>query len=118
MITKLLVAAILIFALLLMIACSKSSPEKRSNIADARDTFLRSCAVCHDTNGEGKPLGGVRAPSLKREEAMTQTDQQLFDLIHKGNGNMPSFKNSLTEEQIKSLVRYIREEIQGRKPQQ
>lgn len=96
-------------------ACGKASSSMEGNAA-ARDTFTRSCAACHVENGEGRPSERLRAPSLKRQEALNYTDDQLFERIYGGTGNMPSFKNSLTEEQIKSLVRFIREEIQGRKP--
>jgi mono/diheme cytochrome c family protein len=96
-----------------MIGACKSQAPVESNAA-ARDTFTRSCAVCHGNNGEGRPLGGPRAPSLKREEALNYTDDQLFEKIYKGSGNMPSFKNSLTEEQVKALVRFIRKDVQGR----
>jgi mono/diheme cytochrome c family protein len=93
-------------------ACGRG--ERKKSNTEARDTFTRSCSVCHGADGGGKPLGAVRAPSLKREEAMNLTDDQLFDKIYRGTGNMPSFKHSLTEEQVKDLVRFIREEIQGR----
>lgn len=82
---------------------------------DVRNTYLRSCAACHGMDGQGQSVGSMRVPSLKRDEAMNQTDQQLFDSISKGSGNMPSFKSSLREEQIRRLVHFIREEIQGRK---
>jgi mono/diheme cytochrome c family protein len=105
------------FTLIFMtaLACGKSTTSKEGNAA-ARDTFTRKCAACHGQDGEGRPLGGLQVPSLKREEALNYTDDQLFERIYRGTSNMPSFKNTLTEEQIKGLVRLIREEIQGRKP--
>jgi mono/diheme cytochrome c family protein len=94
-------------------ACGKDSSKDQH--AAARDIYRRNCAVCHGDNGEGRPLGGVRAPSLKSEDARKQTDERMFDWIYKGSSNMPSFKNSLTEEQVKALVRFIRGEIQATK---
>src|SRR3712207_2365124 len=105
---------VITFALTALLAASCGKNNERYNNTEARATFTRSCAVCHGADGGGKPLGAVRAPSLKREEAMNLTDEQMFDRIYNGTGNMPSFKNSLTEEQVKALVRFIREEIQGR----
>jgi mono/diheme cytochrome c family protein len=39
---------------------------------------------------------------------VTLTDDQIAAVITVGPGSMPSFGNSLTEEQIASLVAYIR----------
>jgi mono/diheme cytochrome c family protein len=103
-------------ALVALAACGKGSSSSKEGNAAARDIFAARCVMCHGVDGEGKPLGGMRAPSLKRQEALSYTDDQLSERIYSGTSNMPSFKNSLTEEQIKSLVRLIREEIQGRKP--
>lgn len=106
---------IITFIIIMATACGSGSASKQGTAA-ARDTFTRSCAACHGPEGEGRPLGSVQTPSLKREEALNYTDDQLFEKIYKGTSNMPSFKNSLTEEQIKGLVRLIREDMQGRKP--
>lgn len=96
-------------------ACGRGTASKEGTAA-ARDTFTRSCAACHGADGEGRPLGSTSTPSLRREEAVNYTDDQLFEKIYRGTSNMPSFKSSLTEEQIKGLVRFIREDVQGRKP--
>lgn len=113
--TRLIIAYTFFFTMAAACGGSDSSSRKDERAA-ARDTFTRSCAACHGQDGAGRPLGSITTPSLKREEAMNYTDDQLFDKIHRGTNNMPSFKNSLSEEQIKGLVRLIREEIQGRKP--
>jgi mono/diheme cytochrome c family protein len=113
MITKLLVWVGLAFLVVWGAACGKDSTAGRKRAE--RDLFLRNCATCHGMDGEGKALGSLRAPSLKREDALRQTDEQLFQWIYKGSSNMPSFKLSLTEEEIKVLVRFIREEIQSQK---
>lgn len=112
--TKLLIISTL--ALVALSACGKGSSSKGDGEGAARDLFAARCAMCHGKDGEGEPLGGMRAPSLKRQEALSYTDDQLFERIYGGTSNMPPFKNSLTQGQIKSLVRFIREEIQGRKP--
>jgi mono/diheme cytochrome c family protein len=113
MITKLPVTTALILLAVLAATCGKDSAAGRKSAE--RDLYLRHCATCHAVDGEGKAMGGLRVPSLKREDALRQTDEQLFQSIYKGSSNMPSFKNSLTEEEIKALVRFIREEIQSQK---
>ena len=77
-----------------------------------RALYEQHCAACHGPNGDGNPLGGARAPSLRSEHARGQTDEALFNWVKRGGSNMPSFKQALTDEQIRELVRYLREEIQ------
>ena len=36
------------------------------------------------------------------------TDERIFNSIANGKGKMPSFKRKLTNEQIESLVTYVR----------
>ncbi|MCA1557886.1 MAG: cytochrome c [Acidobacteria bacterium] len=110
--TKLIITVALIFAF--VAACGKG--DKKDGKIAASDTYMRSCAACHGMDGEGRPIGSLSTPSFKREDALNYSDEQLFEKIYQGSSNMPAFKNRLTEEQIKSLVRFIREEIQGHKP--
>jgi mono/diheme cytochrome c family protein len=95
----LLVAVILIAALLT--GCSDSSEGKYGE-----DLFGTSCAHCHGSDlagGVGPPLGvGSNAASL--------TDAQIAGVISVGPGAMPSFAHHLTDEQVESLIDYLREQ--------
>ena len=37
------------------------------------------------------------------------TDEQLYNWIAGGGSNMPSYKNTLDEEQMRALVKHVRE---------
>ena len=50
----------------------------------------------------------MKAADLRAPEVQKQTDEQLAQVIADGRKNMPSFSNSLTQEQIRALVAYIR----------
>ena len=80
-----------------------------------RAVFERNCAVCHGPQGEGKQLGTMTIPSLRQGAAMTDPDQKLFKQVYDGGNGMPPFKHTLDDRQIQDLVRFIREEIQGRR---
>jgi cytochrome c2 len=82
--------------------------------------YARSCAVCHGVAGQGDgpnaPLLPVPPTRHADAEAMGQrTDNALFDAIYVGgyimnrSHRMPAFGETLSREQIWSLVRWIRE---------
>ncbi|HKG11981.1 MAG TPA: cytochrome c [Pyrinomonadaceae bacterium] len=77
--------------------------------ASARDVFRRHCATCHGEDGEGRQLSPLRAPSFKSDFVVKLTDEQLYKWMADGGGNMPSYKNTLTEEQMRALVKHVRE---------
>ncbi len=68
------------------------------------ELFSITCAHCHGSDlggGVGPPLGaGSNAASL--------TDEQIAGVIRVGPGAMPSFDRTLSDEQITSLVTYVR----------
>ena len=84
--------------------------------ADAtRVSYERNCAVCHGPRGEGKQLGTLTIPSLRVGAPLTDPDERLFTQISEGGKGMPPFKHYFDDRQIQDLVRFIREEFQGKK---
>jgi mono/diheme cytochrome c family protein len=81
----------------------------------SRALYRRHCAACHGPDGAGGQVGQVNVPSLKEGRVVEYTDQQLFEQIYHGRGAMPPFKYTLTDEQISTLARFVREDIQGRR---
>ena len=98
-------AALVVFALVLLAVvlagCGDVSEDKYGE-----DLFKTSCAHCHGSDlagGVGPPLGaGSNAASL--------TDEQIAGVISIGPGAMPSFSGRLSDEQIDSLIYYLREQ--------
>jgi mono/diheme cytochrome c family protein len=101
-------------ALLFLAACG-GRREAAADSDPTRTLFRRHCAACHGPDGQGGQVGQLRVPSLKEGRALTYTDQQFFQQISEGRANMPPFKYTLTDEQMRALARFVREEIQGRK---
>jgi mono/diheme cytochrome c family protein len=56
----------------------------------------------------------MRTQSLAGANALALTDDAMFDRIKHGSSNMPSFGHELSDEQIRALVRHIREDVQKR----
>jgi mono/diheme cytochrome c family protein len=72
-------------------------------------TFRTKCAMCHGPDGSGSEVGkSMNVPDLRSPVVQKLPDGELAQVIANGKGGMPSFKNSLSEEQIHSLVAHIR----------
>ena len=87
------------------------------DLAAARKLYKTTCARCHQENGEGGEVNiegnTFKAPSFKRPGMIKAPDSDLIKGIANGGDDMPAFKERLTPEQIKDLVRFIRKEFQG-----
>ena len=70
------------------------------------------CRTCHGETGQGDGAAGSglnpKPANFHRKKIQSQSDGALFYKISTGRGPMPTFKNSLTEEQRWQLVAYIR----------
>ena len=91
-------------------ACGAGGARKAGgDAAPAPEVFQRHCATCHGQGGEGRQLGTVRVPSFKSDFVVKLTDEQLYKWMADGGSNMPSYKNTLDEEQMRALVKHVRD---------
>ena len=75
------------------------------------DTYKTKCAMCHDTDGLAASNIGkaMKIPSFKDPTVMESTDAQLFATVKNGKGNnMKPYAGKLTDDQIKTVVAYLR----------
>ncbi len=74
-----------------------------------KSLFKANCAVCHGDDGTGTATGrALNAPDLHSEAVQKLTDAQIADQINSGKNNMPPFRNSLSQAQVKELVSFVR----------
>lgn len=75
--------------------------------------YLDNCALCHGEQIEGMKADEtgleMDSPNLKKR-LLTHTDGDFFWKIQTGRGDMPSFKEDLTEEQTWDVINFIRSE--------
>ncbi|HKP12858.1 MAG TPA: c-type cytochrome [Blastocatellia bacterium] len=66
------------------------------------------CAVCHGADGKGnaqmKDIPNFTDAAWQKKA----TDAEIIGVIQNGKPPMPPYKSRLTDEQIKSLVTYVR----------
>lgn len=109
---------ILIISLFVLTAACVSTESKRGefNITESKSyeasLFRQNCAVCHGQEANGKEINGTLIPSLRYGEAATLSEEQIYTQIRDGKLPMPAFKNQLTEEEIRKMVRFVRRDLQ------
>ena len=71
--------------------------------------FKTNCALCHGADGAGTELGKrFKVKDLRSKEVQDKSTVDLAQIIHDGKDNMPPFGKRLDENQIQSLIGYIR----------
>ena len=87
-----------------------ASPAIGKPATEGADLFKAKCAMCHAADGSGgTPVGkSLKIPDLRSAEVQGQSDGQLATAISSGKGKMPAYGKSLSPEQIRQLVAYIR----------
>lgn len=110
---------IMMFALAALVACSKGGAKKTDFvIADSKSveasTFRAQCALCHGNEGNGKMVSGVQVPSLRYGKAANLTEEQMYEQVKYGKLPMPSFKDQMSDEDIRKMVKFIMRDLQGR----
>ena len=86
---------------------SQASPAKAK---EAKRLFKQKCAKCHGQDGAGSNYGQIiGVTNLTDPEWQERVDdQRIINSIKHGRGQMPAAGEKLTEEQITSLMLYVR----------
>ncbi len=86
-------------------ACLLSAPAK-ADTAAGESMFKAKCAGCHGADGKGKEA--MKTTDMAGADVQKLSDAELSGIISNGKGGkMPAYK-TLTPDQVKDLVSYIR----------
>lgn len=78
-------------------------------VVNGGEIYKMNCAECHGGSGEGSKKG----IPLTSGHALDHSEAGHIKQVTNGEGNkMPAFRDKLTPEQIKEVVRFVREDIQ------
>jgi mono/diheme cytochrome c family protein len=86
----------------------------RRALAAGREAYTGSCAVCHGATGDGRGVFGTssypNATDLRSHDAIEKSDAQMYWIIQNGLNftGMPGFGDQYSDQDIWSLVTYIR----------
>jgi mono/diheme cytochrome c family protein len=95
-------------------AVSRSSPVLVTEVNAARTAaaiYSKECATCHGKDGQAKTFKAKFNHARNLTDAQWQgrvSDERIFNSINNGKGKMPAFGKKLSEEEINSLVPYVR----------
>ena len=101
----------------------ESSPEvkpteKLDELALGGKIYAEYCVKCHKEDGTGGKVEidgeTIKAENFTSKHAMKESDEEFIEHIKDGieDEGMPSFKDKLSDDEIKTVVNYIRKEIQ------
>lgn len=77
----------------------------------ASELFTKNCASCHGKDGQAKTFKAKfnHARNLADSEWQDRvSDERIFNSIMNGKGKMPAFAKKFSEQEINSLVSYVR----------
>jgi len=76
----------------------------------AAQLYKTKCAGCHGPDGKGETTMGkaLKLRDLASADVQKQSDADLTTLISAGKNKMPASGKSLSADQIKGLVGYVR----------
>jgi mono/diheme cytochrome c family protein len=92
-------------------------PRGPETLERARQVYQVNCAMCHGPKGDGqsviagyfKGAGMVPPVDFASDRVRARGDGQLYWIVANGLGNMPPFGRLLTEEELWTVVHFIRE---------
>ena len=98
-----------VVSVLLLLAVSTLRANPVPDKSATAGTFRTKCAMCHGPDGAGSAVGkSMNVPDLRSSVVQNKVDGELAQIISNGEGGMPAFKSSLSDDQIQALVTYVR----------
>ncbi len=76
------------------------------SLSIGKNIVIKTCVSCHGRKIDGNGL--IQSTSLISDSFNKQSDGMIFTKISEGRKQMPSFKGMLKEEEIWSVVKYLR----------
>lgn len=87
-----------------------ASPAAGQDNAAGASVYKAKCATCHGQDGSGNtPVGkSLQVADLRSAAVQSKSDAELTQSVTEGKGNMPGFKGNITEDEIHSVVTFVR----------
>jgi mono/diheme cytochrome c family protein len=101
-------------ALVMAVAFTSTQKASMSNVVqpavnepsyDAASDYTAQCAVCHGDDGRSQTTKGRKTHAADLTKS-TVSDSKGIRMITNGSDEMPSFKKTMTADQIKDVMEY------------
>ena len=98
------------FASLLLGNTVGASSTSNQTSDSAQTVFKQRCSKCHGEDGRGNTETGksLKVKNLRSVAVQRLSNKQLASVIKDGKSNMPPFKYVMSDDEINSLVAYVR----------
>ncbi len=77
------------------------------DLAGPDEIYSTNCAKCHGNDGRAKTAKGKRSGATDFTSDWNRNEERGIRIITNGKGQMPSFKNSLSSDEIRSVFGYV-----------
>jgi mono/diheme cytochrome c family protein len=77
----------------------------------ATQLYAKNCSSCHGRDGRARTLKAKRNHARNLSDSEWQeraSDERIFNTIMNGKGKMPAYGKKLSEQEIDTLVTYVR----------
>jgi cytochrome c oxidase subunit 2 len=109
--------SLVLFLLLSLVLGLSTALGQGDLFQKGQEVFVGNCVVCHRTNGRGLP---GTFPALDGDPFVRGAPEPVIATVlqgRKGNlGQMPAWKDKLTDEQIAAVVTYLRQAWSNQAP--
>lgn len=92
-------------------SAARMATASSASVANGKIIYGQRCAACHFDTSSEKKIGPGLAGLMKRprfKNGMTANDNNLRRIIERGGKDMPGFKDSLKQKQIRDLIAYVK----------
>lgn len=82
-----------------------------ADLADGKLIYSQKCEACHFSTSGEKKIGPGLAGLMKHakfKNGMTADDNDLRRVIERGGKDMPGFRDSLKQKQVRDLIAYVK----------
>jgi cytochrome c6 len=73
---------------------------------EAAAVYAKRCASCHGKDGKGTPVG--QKMGAKDLTTLASSEEEIAGVISNGRGKMTPYKGKLSDDEIKSLAKFVK----------
>ena len=94
---------------LLLVVTLAASPAAAGDSAAGTAVYKSKCITCHGADGSGTAVGkSLKVADLRSAEVQSRSDAELTQVISDGKENMPGFKATITDDDIRAVLGHVR----------
>lgn len=87
------------------------SESASDGLSSGKSIYDQKCEPCHFTTSGEKKIGPGLAGLMKRakfKNGLRASEESLRRVIERGGKDMPGFRDSLKEKQVRELIAYVK----------